>query len=100
LQLFDSASVNVKNPQPIGCDSAQKNCAPNNTSAISSRVAKHAPLPMTLPAGSRSGAMARSGIAASCSAFALSMLGRENVAVYDGSLTEWSNDPSLPMEIG
>jgi thiosulfate/3-mercaptopyruvate sulfurtransferase len=28
------------------------------------------------------------------------MLGRENVAVYDGSLTEWSNDPSLPMEIG
>jgi thiosulfate/3-mercaptopyruvate sulfurtransferase len=41
-----------------------------------------------------------SGIAASCSAFALSMLGRENVAVYDGSLTEWSNDPSLPMEIG
>ena len=39
-----------------------------------------------------------SGIAASCSAFALSMLGQENVAVYDGSLIEWSNDPSLPME--
>jgi thiosulfate/3-mercaptopyruvate sulfurtransferase len=36
-------------------------------------------------------------IAASSSAFALSLLGVENVAVYDGSLTEWAADPALPL---
>jgi thiosulfate/3-mercaptopyruvate sulfurtransferase len=40
------------------------------------------------------------GIAASSDALALSLLGRENVAVYDGSLAEWTADPTLPMEIG
>ena len=30
--------------------------------------------------------------------FRMSMLGRDNVAVYDGSLEEWSADPNLPME--
>ncbi len=39
-----------------------------------------------------------SGIAASNDAFALVTLGYENVTVYDASLTEWGNDPSLPME--
>jgi thiosulfate/3-mercaptopyruvate sulfurtransferase len=38
------------------------------------------------------------GIAATSDAFALHLLGAKNVAVYDGSLTEWSQDPSLPME--
>ena len=38
------------------------------------------------------------GIAASSVAFALALLGRENVAVYDGSLFEWAADPNLPME--
>ena len=38
------------------------------------------------------------GIAATSDAFALHLLGRQNVAVYDGSLEEWSADPSLPME--
>jgi len=38
------------------------------------------------------------GIAATTNAFALLMLGQPNVAVYDGSLDEWSRDPSLPME--
>ena len=38
------------------------------------------------------------GIAATSDAFALDLLGRENVAVYDGSLEEWSADPNLPME--
>lgn len=38
------------------------------------------------------------GIAASSAAFALSLLGVENVAVYDGSLEEWGGDPSLPLE--
>lgn len=38
------------------------------------------------------------GIAASSDAFVLTLLGVENVAVYDGSLSEWTADPSLPME--
>jgi thiosulfate/3-mercaptopyruvate sulfurtransferase len=40
------------------------------------------------------------GIAASSDAFVLTLLGHENVAVYDGSLSEWAADPSLPMEVG
>jgi thiosulfate/3-mercaptopyruvate sulfurtransferase len=38
------------------------------------------------------------GIAASSDALALTLLGKKNVAVYDGSLTEWTADPALPME--
>lgn len=37
------------------------------------------------------------GIAATVDAFALALLGYENVSVYDASLFEWSNDPALPM---
>lgn len=41
------------------------------------------------------------GIAATLDAFVLtSLLGHKNVAVYDNSMQEWSNDPSLPMETG
>ena len=40
------------------------------------------------------------GIASSNNAFALSLLGYDNIAVYDGSLLEWGNDSSLPMETG
>jgi len=39
-------------------------------------------------------------IAASSAAFALALLGVENVALYDGSLTEWAADPSLPLVTG
>lgn len=37
------------------------------------------------------------GIAATTVAFALALLGRDNVAVYDNSLLEWAADPALPM---
>jgi thiosulfate/3-mercaptopyruvate sulfurtransferase len=40
------------------------------------------------------------GIAASSDAFVLTLLGHEDVAVYDASLSEWATDPSLPMETG
>ena len=40
------------------------------------------------------------GIAASASAFVLTLLGYSDVAVYDGSLSEWSKDPMAPMETG
>jgi len=40
------------------------------------------------------------GIAASSDAFVLALLGIENVAVYDGSLSEWAADPALPLEVG
>jgi len=40
------------------------------------------------------------GVAASSDALAMTLLGLENVAVYDGSLAEWTADPSLPMETG
>lgn len=36
-------------------------------------------------------------IAASSAALALSLIGVENVAVYDGSLSEWGGDTSCPM---
>jgi len=36
---------------------------------------------------------------AACTVFlALKMIGIQNAAVYEGSLAEWSRDPSLPME--
>jgi thiosulfate/3-mercaptopyruvate sulfurtransferase len=37
------------------------------------------------------------GISACAVALALTLLGREDVAVYDGSLEEWSADPSRPL---
>jgi thiosulfate/3-mercaptopyruvate sulfurtransferase len=38
------------------------------------------------------------GIAASSDALVLTLLGRDDVAVYDASLSEWAVDPTLPME--
>ena len=40
------------------------------------------------------------GIAATLDAFLLTRLGVEDIAVYDGSLSEWTADPSLPLVTG
>ena len=40
------------------------------------------------------------GIAASNDALVLTLLGYEDVAVYDGSMSEYVKDPSLPLEVG
>src|SRR5690606_30512915 len=40
------------------------------------------------------------GIAATGDAFALTLLGRDDVAVYDASMQEWAKDPDAPMEKG
>ena len=40
------------------------------------------------------------GISATMDAMALQLLGYENVAIYDGSMSEWAQDDSLPMETG
>ena len=40
------------------------------------------------------------GIAASASAFVMTLLGYEDVAVYTASLQEWANDPANPLVVG
>ncbi len=39
------------------------------------------------------------GISATTDAFALYLVGHHAVRIYDGSLTEWSRDPTLPLEV-
>lgn len=43
---------------------------------------------------------AEGGISATTLGLALRALGREDVAIYDGSLEEWSADPALPLDPG
>jgi thiosulfate/3-mercaptopyruvate sulfurtransferase len=40
------------------------------------------------------------GIAATLDVFAFALAGREDARMYDGSLTDWTSDPSLPLEKG
>ena len=40
------------------------------------------------------------GISATMDALALHLCGQRNVAVYDGSMSEWVKDPSLPLTLG
>ena len=40
------------------------------------------------------------GIAATLDVFAFVLAGREDARMYDGSLTDWTSDPSLPVETG
>ncbi|WP_455923725.1 sulfurtransferase [Pseudomonas putida] len=52
----------------------------------------HLPQPMLLYCGG--------GISAAATAFALALLGRHDVTLFDGSLQQWSADPALPMTTG
>jgi len=40
------------------------------------------------------------GISATVDAFALKLIGYDNVAVYDGSMSDWVSDPALPLVTG
>ncbi|MFE5023052.1 sulfurtransferase [Streptomyces sp. NPDC056656] len=40
------------------------------------------------------------GISAAGTALALTLLGRQDIALYDGSVAEWSQDPSRPLATG
>ncbi|NJN51040.1 MAG: hypothetical protein HC809_03935 [Gammaproteobacteria bacterium] len=40
------------------------------------------------------------GISATIDAFALRLIGCDDVAVYDGSMSEWAADPALPLKTG
>jgi thiosulfate/3-mercaptopyruvate sulfurtransferase len=40
------------------------------------------------------------GISATVDLFALTLVGRDDARLYDGSLTEWTRDPALPVEVG
>jgi thiosulfate/3-mercaptopyruvate sulfurtransferase len=40
------------------------------------------------------------GISATVDLFALSLTGRDDARLYDGSLTEWSAHPDLPLVTG
>ncbi len=40
------------------------------------------------------------GISATVDAFALTLLGAGDVAVYDGSMSEWISDPARPLDVG
>ncbi len=47
--------------------------------------------------GGRAVTYCNGGIVAASDALALTLLGHEDVAVYDGSLNEWASDPSAPL---
>jgi len=50
--------------------------------------------------GERVVAYCGAGVSATLDAFALTLLGEPDIAVYDGSMSEWVADPALPLERG
>jgi thiosulfate/3-mercaptopyruvate sulfurtransferase len=50
--------------------------------------------------GRRVVAYCGAGVSATLDAFALTLLGEKDVAVYDGSMSEWISDPDRPLEQG
>jgi thiosulfate/3-mercaptopyruvate sulfurtransferase len=40
------------------------------------------------------------GVTAAGTALVLTLFGAHNISIYDGSLSEWSADPGLPMFAG
>jgi thiosulfate/3-mercaptopyruvate sulfurtransferase len=50
--------------------------------------------------GGRVVAYCGAGVSATLDAFALTLLGEPDVAVYDGSMSEWISDPARPLESG
>ena len=48
--------------------------------------------------GGRVVAYCGGGISATLDAFALTLLGEPDVAVYDGSMADWAADPSPPLD--
>jgi thiosulfate/3-mercaptopyruvate sulfurtransferase len=60
--------------------------------------AKKRPISTEVPLPARTIIYCGGGIAASSNALILAAPGVKNVAVYDGSLSEWTSDPQAPME--
>jgi thiosulfate/3-mercaptopyruvate sulfurtransferase len=50
--------------------------------------------------GERVVAYCGAGVSATLDAFALTLLGEPDVAVYDGSMSEWISDPARPLDRG
>jgi thiosulfate/3-mercaptopyruvate sulfurtransferase len=59
--------------------------------AVSGAVPEGGPAPIAYCGG---------GIAATLDVFALTVAGRPDAKLYDGSMTDWTSDPALPMATG
>ena len=85
-----AGSVNVPYPSLLGADGAFKSAA-ELRSTFETAGALGKPRVICYCGG---------GISATMDALALTLVGHRNVAVYDGSLSEWVLDPALPMATG
>jgi thiosulfate/3-mercaptopyruvate sulfurtransferase len=72
----------------------------DKTNALRSPEGLRASLAPLLEDGGRIILYCGGGITAAGTALALAVLGISNVAVYDGSLAEWTADQTLPLETG
>jgi len=83
-------SVNVPYPSLLNVDGSYKPVA-ELRAAFDAVGALHKPRIICYCGG---------GISATMDALALTLVGHPNVAVYDGSMSEWVLDAALPMELG